>query len=75
MQENDKIYDDHFIPFLRGTTPWEKLMPLLKEIGYTGNFAYECRGYMENVPDAMRPAAAKFAYTVGAYCVRLFEEA
>ena len=75
VQENDKAHDDHFIPFVRGTTPWEKLMPLLKEIGYEGDFTYECHGFMAGVPDAMRPAAGKFADEVGMYCVGLFEGA
>ena len=75
VQENDKFHDDHFIPFVRGTTPWEKIMPLLKEIGYTGDFTYECHGFMAGVPDELRPAAAKFAYEVGMYCVGLYEKA
>lgn len=75
VQENDATADDHFIPFVRGTTPWEELMPLLKEIGYTGDFTYECHGFMAGVPDAMRPAAAKFAYAVGMYCISLYDRA
>jgi sugar phosphate isomerase/epimerase len=75
VQENDKFHDDHFIPFVRGTTPWEKIMPLLKEIGYTGDFTYECHGFMAGVPDELRPAAGRFAYEVGMYCIGLYEKA
>lgn len=75
VQENDKAHDDHFIPFVRGTTPWEKIMPLLKEIGYEGDFTYEVHGFMNGVPDALRPRAARFAYEVGMYCIKLYDEA
>ena len=75
VQENDKAHDDHFIPFVRGTTPWEQLMPLLKEIGYAGDFTYEVHGFMAGVPDALRLRAAQFAHEVGMYCIRLYDEA
>lgn len=75
VQENDKAHDNHYIPFVRGTTPWEQIMPLLKEIGYEGDFTYEVHGFMNGVPDAMRPRAAKFAYAVGMYCMKLYDEA
>ena len=75
VQENDGSGDDHFIPFIRGNTPWEKLMPLLKEIGYEGDFTYEIHGFYSSIPDEMRLRAGKLAYEVGMYLMSLYENA
>lgn len=75
VQEATRNADAHLIPFVRGTTPWEKIMPLLKEMKYEGDFTYETHSFMERVPDALRPAAARFAYEVGMYCLSLYEQA
>ncbi len=75
IQECDGKKDDHFLPFVRGNTPWEKIMPLLKEINYEGDFTYEIHGFTGNVPDALRPSAARFAFEVGTHLVSLYDKA
>jgi sugar phosphate isomerase/epimerase len=75
VQENDGKNDDHYIPFIRGKTNWEALMPLLKEIGYNGDFAYEVHGFFGQIPDDLRITAGHFAYEVGCYLMSLYEKA
>lgn len=75
VQENRAQTDDHFVPFVRGNTPWEEIMPLLKEIGYDGDFTYEIHGIMANVPDALRIQMGKFCYEVGMYLIDLYNKA
>lgn len=73
VQECDGKQDDHYLPFVRGTTPWEKIMPLLKEIGYPGDFTYEVHGFFGKIPDELRISAGKFAFEVGQYLMSLYE--
>ena len=75
VQECDGKQDDHFIPFIRGNTPWESIMPLLKEIGYPGDFTYEIHGFFGGIPDDLRISAGKFAYEVGRYLIDLYDKA
>ncbi len=75
VQENDGLNDDHYIPFIRGNTQWEVLMPLLKEIGYEGDFTYEIHGFFHGIPDEMRIRAGVFAREVGEYLISLYEKA
>lgn len=75
VQENRGTSDDHFVPFVRGNTPWEELMPLLKEIGYDGDFTYEIHGIMSKVPDELRVQMGKFCYEVGMYLIDLYNKA
>lgn len=75
VQENDGKGDDHYLPFIRGTTNWEALMPLLKEIGYRGDFTYEVHGFFSSIPDELRLRAGRFAYEIGSYLISLYEKA
>ena len=50
-------------------------MPLLKEINYGGDFAYEVHGFFGQIPDELRISAGKFAYKVGNYLMSLYDEA
>lgn len=75
VQECDGKQDDHFIPFIRGTTPWENIMKYLKESGYPGDFTYEIHGFFRAIPDELRVRAGKFAYEVGLYLMELYNKA
>lgn len=59
VHDNLGVRDDHFLPFL-GTMPWEKLMPVLKEIGYKGSLNLEI-GFTHHLPNELRDEAARFA--------------
>lgn len=75
VQECDGREDDHFIPFIRGNEPWEKIMPYLKESGYPGDFTYEIHGFFNKIPDELRIKAGKFAFEVGSYLMELYNKA
>lgn len=63
--------DAHLIPFIGGNIKWEQIMPTLVEIGYTGDFVLEAHRFTQNIPEALRPMAGKFAYAMGEYCLSL----
>ena len=61
--------DLHTIPFL-GTVKWNKIMPLLTEMGYDGCFNFElaaCR----RMPEAMVEQTVRYAYEIGRYLLTL----
>lgn len=49
--DNHAIRDDHFVPG-RGSVPWDRAIPALREIGFGGPFTIELRDYTrgENAP-------------------------
>lgn len=75
VQESDGKADDHYLPFIRGTTPWEQIMPYLKESGYPGDFTYEVHGFFGKIPDDLRIKAGKFAFEIGSYLMELYNKA
>lgn len=75
VQDTNASRDSHLIPFVGGSVAWEDIMPCLKEIGYEGDFVFECHRFMNEVPDALRMSAAKLAYDFGMYCMDLYDKA
>ncbi len=75
VQENTGAEDDHYLPFVRGCVPWEELMPLLKEIGYDGDFTYEVHGFYRSIPKELRIEAGRLGYKIGSYLVELYNKA
>lgn len=59
IHDNLGVRDDHFLPFM-GDIPWEKLMPVLKEIGFEGTLNLEI-GLNNKMPDGLRDEAAHLA--------------
>jgi len=62
--------DDHTNPF-HGTTDWYSIMPVLREIGYTGDFAFETHMETAYVPEELRAGIAKETYRLGQYLMSL----
>ena len=56
-------------------TNWEEIMPLLKEIGYDGDFTYEVHGFYSKIPDDLRIEAGKLGYKIGMYLMDLYAKA
>lgn len=75
VQDNRGDRDSHSIPFVLGTIKWEDLMPILKEIGYNGDFTYEVQNFAKWIPDALRPSAIKFVYETGEYLLSMYDNA
>lgn len=64
----------HVLP-LTGTICWQEVMPVLGEIGYTGDFAFEVHNYLNRLPDQVADTALRLAYEVGMYLLSLGETA
>lgn len=58
VHDNLAVRDDHFLPFM-GSIEWEKLMPILKEIHFSGNLNLEI-AFTHKMPDELRDEAARF---------------
>ncbi|MBQ8813212.1 MAG: sugar phosphate isomerase/epimerase [Lachnospiraceae bacterium] len=59
VADNLGVKDDHFIPF-EGLVPWEEIMPILTEIGFSGHLVLEVR-LTSNMPDRLKDAGARLA--------------
>lgn len=70
IADNYSKGDDHMNPF-HGNTDWHSIMPVLTEIGYEGDFAFETHMETAHVPDRFRYEIAKNAYKIGEYLVSL----
>lgn len=73
VADNSGKKDDHTLPML-GTVPWERIMPMLRQIDYQGDFTYEIHKYMWNAPACLRPSMLKFAVEVGNYLLKMAEQ-
>lgn len=71
VNDNTGKRDSHLLPFISGSVRWEDIMPVLKEIGYKGDFVLDCTAYMRDIPDELRPAASALAMELGTYCMNL----
>lgn len=67
------IQADHQIPYF-GRTQWEEFLPVLREIGYQGDFVYETHRYTQNMPDRLLPGALRFSIEVGNYLLDLMNQ-
>lgn len=60
----------HVMPFF-GFTRWETIMPVLREIGYTGDFSYEAHNYTNRMPDELLLPALRFSFEIGQHLMSL----
>lgn len=74
VAENKGAYDSHTAPFVEGSVNWEKLMPLLTEIGYEGDLTFEIQSMTNHLPDLFKDKVARFCFHIGQYCLSLAEE-
>lgn len=63
---------DHTLPLLGGTN-WRKIMPVMKEIGYAGDWNYECHNFTHFLPPDCRKAALRLAYEVNQAMIAMAE--
>lgn len=64
-----KDLDEHLIPFM-GTISWERIMKVLRDIGYEGPLVYELSA-TANMPMPLKMETMKYAKTVGDYLLSL----
>lgn len=70
VSDNMGIQNDHILPF-SGSTDWNQIMRILKEINYQGDFTYEIHRYTAQLPDALVLPALKYSVEVGNYLLSL----
>ena len=64
VHDNNGKHDDHAIPYSSsGTVKWEEILPVLREIGYEGNFSFEVSA--ARVPEALREDLAAYLIKLG----------
>jgi sugar phosphate isomerase/epimerase len=68
--DDNRIWEDDHLPPFYGTVNWAALMPVLDEIGYTGDLTFEV-GNMEKFPDAFRVEAARHVFEIGRLLLEL----
>jgi len=70
VHDNLGTKDDHMFPF-HGTVNWHSIMPVLKEIGYEGDFSFETGKVSMRLPEPLKDIIAKTGYEIGVYCLSL----
>lgn len=74
VADNHGARDEHLAPFY-GNVDWQKMMRVLKEIGYKGNFTYEVQAFSNPLPLELRETQTAHLVDVGRYLIARFEEA
>ncbi|QQO08965.1 sugar phosphate isomerase/epimerase family protein [Breznakiella homolactica] len=70
VNDNNGVLDDHTLPFA-GLIDWPRLMKVLKEIGYDGDFTYEIHRFTQRMPEELIDEALRFSVSVARYLVSL----
>lgn len=70
VADNNGSSDEHLLPFF-GTVDWQAILPVLKEIGYQGNFTYEVQRFLQRVPDDLKDEALRFTVSAGRRLIAL----
>lgn len=66
VHDNDSVHDDHAAPYMgQSTVKWDEILPVLGEIGYTGNFNFEVSA--SKVPPTLHKAFAEYLVQTGRY--------
>lgn len=63
--------DNHLLPFL-GIIEWEKVLPVLREVGFTGDLVFEIK-QNANMPYELMDDSMRFCARVGEKLIALFE--
>ena len=72
IHDNKGEKDEHQLPYL-GNIEWEPLLRALKEVGYAGDFTYECNYFTPGFPPEFHLEAMKFACKVAHQMVSVCE--
>jgi sugar phosphate isomerase/epimerase len=73
IADNDCSYDQHLIPFSRGTVDWRVIMTSLNKIGYEGTLNFEIPGDSIHCPLELKDEKLKFVKRTGEYLLSLTE--
>ena len=73
VHDNDGTGDRHTLPFY-GNVDWDDVMKEFAEINYTGDLSYESGYFVRELPQELRPEAAKLMEKTGRHLIKMFEE-
>ena len=71
ITDNEGTWDQHLVPFARGTIEWPLTMKALAENGYTGTINFEVPGDSINCPMEIRLNKLDYIMNVGIYLASL----
>lgn len=74
IADNHGLRDEHLPPFY-GNLNWHKLMQVLAEIGYKGDFTYEVQAFTSPLPKELRETQLLHLAEIGKYLINVFKEA
>lgn len=74
IADNHGQRDEHLPPFY-GLVDWYKMMKVLKEIGYEGDFTYEVQAFSNPLPLELRESQTAHLVDLGRFLISKFEEA
>ena len=66
----NRVGYDHILPF-HGLTDWNAIMPVMREIGYIGEWNLECHNFTNQLPPELRETALKFAFETCDYMIKM----
>ena len=68
FQDTEKYHDVHLPPYFKQFN-WGDIVKNLKEIGYKGEFTFECPYFMHKYPEDLLPAITELFADIGNYVV------
>lgn len=70
VHDNNGTHDDHMLPYsYHSTVDWARILPVLSEIGYQGNFNFEVA--IPNMPENLREITLTYIAALGREMMRL----
>lgn len=73
IHDNFGDRDQHLLPFA-GMVDWQRIFPVLAEIGYEGECNLEAEGHFRRVPRELQQDVAMHAANICRYLIGLYEE-
>ncbi len=73
IHDNDYLSDLHTLPGAAKMN-WDEILRAIAEIGYEGNFTYECDMFMKRYGPALAEKTLGFMHDVGRYMISKIEE-
>lgn len=70
VADNHGVMDEHLPPFF-GNIDWSKMVHVLKEIEYEGDFTYKIQNITRNLPDEHRDTLIRYFVELGEYVLTL----
>lgn len=74
VDDNKATSDDHTVPGY-GTVPWDRIMPKLKQVGYTGDLNLNIRTFAQTSLPNQRVEALRLLHKVGSDLIQMYNEA